>query len=72
MVTAITFMVVFMAATLVIALFQEDMGWGWWWVLPLAGGFVLLVFLFRVAVQRSQEAADRADREADALEAEQR
>ena len=64
-VSAIVFMVSFMLATLVIALFQEDMNWGWLWVLPLCGGFVIALIGFRVAVQKSVEAADRAGREAD-------
>lgn len=65
-VSAIVFMVLFMLATLVIALFQEDMNWGWWWVVPLCGGFVVALLGFRFAVQKSVEAAERADREADA------
>lgn len=60
--------VVFMAGTVVIALFQEDMGWGWWWVVPIGVVFVVAVIGFRVAVQHSHEAAERADREAEAAE----
>ena len=35
-------------------------------VVPVGGAFILVVVGFRVLVQRSQEAAERADREADA------
>lgn len=61
----VAFIVLFMTATVLIALFQEDLDWGWWWVAPLAGMFVVVVLAFRVAVQRSVEAAERADREAE-------
>lgn len=57
---------VFMIATVCVALWQEDLGWGWWWAMPVGGAFILVVVGFRVLVQRSQEAAERADREADA------
>lgn len=60
--------VVFMTATLAIALFQEDLGWGWWWVVPIGFIFVAAVIGFRLLVQYSHEAAERADREADAAE----
>lgn len=53
--------VVFMAGTLAIALLQEDIGWGWWWAVPVGGVFLLAILGFRVAVQRSQEAAERQD-----------
>lgn len=55
----------FMVATVGVALWQEDMGWGWWWAVPVGGGFVLLIVAARLLVQRAQEAAERADREAD-------
>lgn len=58
----VSILVVFMVATLAVALWQEEMGWGWWWAVPVGGGFVLLVIGFRLLVQRSQDAADRADR----------
>ncbi|MCC2593639.1 hypothetical protein LKO27_09500 [Tessaracoccus sp. OS52] len=64
-IAVVAFISLFMFATVVIALVQEDVNWGWWWVLPIAGLFVVAVLGFRVAVQRSVEAADRADREAD-------
>lgn len=51
----------FMAATVAVALWQEEMGWGWWWAVPVGGGFVALMIGFRLLVQRSQEAADLAD-----------
>lgn len=56
---------VFMIGTVVIALTQEDIGWGWWWAVPLGGAFIAAIVGFRILVQRSQEAADRADREFD-------
>ena len=58
---------VFMVATVLVALWQEEMGWGWWWAVPVGGVFLLAIIGFRVLVQRSQEAADRADDEADRL-----
>lgn len=64
-VALVALIAVFMIGTVVIALTQEDIGWGWWWAVPLGGVFVLVVLGFRVLVQRSQEAAERADREAD-------
>ena len=45
------------------ALGQEDMGWGWWWAVPVGGLFLLAIIGFRVLVQRSLEAAERADAE---------
>ena len=63
----VTLIAVFMVGTVVVALWQEDFNWGWWWAVPLGGVFVLVVLGFRVLVQRSQEAADRADDEADRL-----
>lgn len=64
-VALVALLVVFMTATVVIAFGQDDFDWGWWWAVPLGGVFVLVVLGFRVLVQRSQEAAERADREAD-------
>ncbi|HMQ64906.1 MAG TPA: hypothetical protein PJ992_01340 [Arachnia sp.] len=61
----VSILVVFMVATVVVAVWQERLGWGWWWAVPVGGGFVALVIGFRVLVQRSQEAAERADRELD-------
>lgn len=55
----------FMAATVAIAFSQDDVDWGWWWAVPLGGFFVLVIIIFRLLVQRSQEAAERADRKAD-------
>lgn len=55
----------FMFATVMIAIWQEDIGWGWWWVLPLGAGFVAAVIGFRLLIQRSEEAARRADEEWD-------
>ena len=61
----VSILVVFMVATVVVAVWQERLGWGGWWTGPVGGGFVALVIGFRVLVQRSQEAAERADRELD-------
>lgn len=61
----VSILVVFMIATVVVAVWQERLVWGWWWAVPVGGGFVALVIGFRVLVQRSQEAAERADRELD-------
>lgn len=52
---------VFMVATVVVAIWQEKLGWGWWWAVPVGGGFLAVVVGFRILVQRSQEAADRGD-----------
>lgn len=56
---------VFMTGTVVVALRQEDIGWGWWWAVPVGGLFLLAIIGFRVLVQRSQEAAEREDQAAD-------
>lgn len=63
----VTLIAVFMVGTVVVALWQEDFSWGWWWAVPVGGVFLLAIIGFRVLVQRSQEAADRADDEADRL-----
>lgn len=63
----VTLIAVFMVGTVVVALWQEDFNWGWWWAVPVGGVFLLAIIGFRVLVQRSQEAADRADDEADRL-----
>ncbi len=67
-VSLVTLLALFMIATVVVALWQEDFKWGWWWAVPVGGGFLLLIIGFRVLVQRAQEAAERADREADEAE----
>jgi len=59
----VALIVVFMAGTVVVALGQEDMDWGWWWAVPVGGLFLLAIIGFRVLVQRSLEAAERADAE---------
>ena len=56
---------VFMAVSVIVALWQEELRWGWWWAVPLGGVFLLAVIGFRVAVQASQEAAQRADQSDD-------
>ena len=65
-VTLVTLLSLFMVATVVVAIWQEDFNWGWWWTVPVGAGFLLVIIGFRILVQRSQEAAERADREADA------
>ena len=57
--------VVFMTATLVIALTQEQLDWGWWWAVPMAGFFLVAIIGFRILVQKAAEAAEREDRRAD-------
>ncbi len=55
----------FMVSTVVIALLQDDIAWGWWWAVPLGGLFVVSIIGFRVLVQRSADATERLDRELD-------
>ena len=57
--------VVFMIGTVIVALWQDDIGWGWWWAVPGGGGFILAILGFRVLVQRAQEAERREDAEDD-------
>ena len=66
-VTLVTLLSLFMVATVVVAIWQEDFNWGWWWTVPVGAGFLLVIIGFRILVQRSQAAAERADREADAV-----
>ena len=56
---------VFMLATVIIALVQDDVDFGWWWAVPIGGGFVLAIIGFRLLVQRAGEEAERLDRELD-------
>ncbi len=56
----------FMLATVIIALAQDDIDWGWWWAVPIGGGFVIALIGFRLLVQRAGEEAERLDRELDA------
>ncbi len=56
----------FMLATVIIALAQDDIDWGWWWTVPIGGGFVVALIGFRLLVQRAGEEAERLDRELDA------
>lgn len=63
---AVTLLALFMVATVVIALVQDDVEWGWWWTVPIGAVFVLAIIGFRLLVQRSSEAAERMDRELDA------
>ncbi|MCG6567802.1 hypothetical protein [Tessaracoccus sp. ZS01] len=62
----IALITVFMIGTVIIAVTQESIGWGWWWAVPLGGAFMAVIVGFRLVIQRSQEAADRADAEYDA------
>ncbi|MDO5737305.1 MAG: hypothetical protein Q4P15_12610 [Propionibacteriaceae bacterium] len=57
---------VFMVSTVVIALLQDDVAWGWWWAVPLGGVFVISIIGFRFLVQRAADAEERLDRELDA------
>lgn len=57
--------VVFMIGTIIVAVWQESIGWGWWWAVPVGGGFLLAILGFRVLVQRAQEAERREDAEDD-------
>ena len=66
---AVAFLTVVMVGLTVIALVQEDVDWGWWWVVPIAGGIILAVLGFRIMVHLATEAAERADRELDDAEA---
>ncbi len=59
-------LVLFMLATVVIALVQDSVAWGWWWAVPIGGGFVVAIIGFRLLVQRAGEEAERLDRELDA------
>ena len=63
---AVTLMSVFMVGTVVIAFIQDDVDWGWWWAVPIGGGFVAAIIGFRLLVQRAGEEAERLDRELDA------
>ncbi|MGD8215175.1 hypothetical protein [Aestuariimicrobium sp. Y1814] len=68
----VSLLVAFMVTTVVIAIWQDSLGWGWWWVVPLGGGFVLLVLAFRVVLQRAQDRAHLLDAELDRLEEQSR
>lgn len=65
---AVAFCVVFMVFVTIIAIVQEDVGWGWWWAVPLTAGFFVVATGFRLLVQRADEAAGRADRALDEAE----
>lgn len=69
-VTLVTLLSVFMVATVVIAVWQESIGWGWWWAIPLGAVFVLAVIGFRLVIQRADERARLRDAELDLLETE--
>ena len=62
---AVTLMSVFMVGTVVIAFIQDDVDWGWWWAVPIGGGFVVAIIGFRLLVQRAGEEAERLGRERD-------
>lgn len=61
-VALVVLIAVFMIGTVIIALTQENIGWGWWWAVPLGGLFIVAIVGFRIVIQRSEEAAERADR----------
>lgn len=65
----VTFIIIYMVLTVAFAVAQPGLTWTWWWTIPLGGVFIVLALVFRVLVQRSQEAANRADN-VDAGEAE--
>ncbi|MBO1031048.1 hypothetical protein IPV09_06825 [Tessaracoccus sp. SD287] len=69
-VTLVTLLSLFMIATVIIAVWQQSLGWGWWWVVPLGAGFVALVIVFRVLMQRADDRAQLLDAELDRLEQE--
>lgn len=50
-------LVVAMLVILGFAFAQEDLGWQWWFVLPLALIMVVTMLVFRVTVQRKAEPA---------------
>ena len=62
----VVLLAIFMVATVIIAIWQGPMGWGWWWTLPLGGGFVLVVLGFRLVIQKMEEENRRRDAELDA------
>lgn len=64
----VTLLGLFMVGTVFIAVFQDSIGWGWWWTLPVGAGFVAAILGFRVLVQKLDEQARRQDAELDALE----
>ena len=66
MVPFVVFLAIVMVGTVVIALAQDAIGWGWWWVVPMAGGIILTIGAFRLLVQRALEKQDALDRELDA------
>ncbi len=57
----VAFIIIYMVITVTLALGQGGMAWTWWWTIPLGGVFIVAALVFRVLVQRSQEAANRAD-----------
>ncbi|SHI93423.1 hypothetical protein SAMN02745244_01364 [Tessaracoccus bendigoensis DSM 12906] len=61
----VTLLTLFMVATVIVAIWQEDFNWGWWWVVPVGALFLVVIIGFRILVQKAQEAAERADREAE-------
>ena len=64
----VTLLALFMVATVIIAVWQQSLGWGWWWVVPLGAGFVVLVIVFRVLMQHADDRAQLLDAELDRLE----
>lgn len=57
-----------MVATVFLAIFQDSIGWGWWWALPVGGGFVLAIVAFRILAQHVEESTKQLDLELDASE----
>lgn len=63
----VTLIAIFMVGTVAIAIWQESIGWGWWWTLPLGALFVAGLIAFRLVIQRAEERARLRDAELDRL-----
>lgn len=61
----VTLIAIFMVGTVAIAIWQESIGWGWWWTLPLGALFVAGLIAFRLVIQRAEERARLRDAELD-------
>lgn len=62
------FLATVLVGTVVIAIAQDAIGWGWWWVVPMSGGIILTILMFRLLVQRALERQNAEDRRLDELE----
>lgn len=61
----IALIVGFMISTVIIAVFQGAIGWGWWWAVPIGAGFVLAIVGFRLLIQHVEERTRTLDAELD-------